>query len=92
MIKKIVLLVLLAVLHFCATFLCWSFAPGNAAVETSDTISIFWKILSFPLVAFLPGVFNSVGMPILFINSCLWVFLVFFFILWYKQKKAQGLH
>lgn len=80
MIHKTIIFSVISFLHFLVTFICWSFAPGNAAVDSPQVISVFWQVFSFPLITFMPRVFDNVFMPILFINSCVWglVILILF--------------
>jgi len=87
MCKKVVQFIIIAFLHFCVTSLSWAFAPGNAAVGTSKLFSVLWQILSFPLVTLFPEISDTIGIPIMFFNSCLWAILALFAFQYYKKKK-----
>lgn len=75
--KKIIVLALIALLHFGASLMSWSLHPGNAAIQTSNVYSTIWTICSFPLMYLPYNIIDVAFMPLLFLNSCIWSITIF---------------
>ena len=79
MIRRILLCVAVAVLHFMLQGLMWTFHPGNAAPGHGRAYAaVLWPVLSFPWVGLLPEPLASGAAfwPSMILNSVSWSFFV----------------
>ncbi|HKQ56930.1 MAG TPA: hypothetical protein VJY35_03590 [Candidatus Eisenbacteria bacterium] len=79
MVRRILLFVTVAVLHFLLQCHAWMFHPGNAAPGGGKAYArIAWPVLSFPWVGLLPEPLASGAAfwPSMIVNSVSWSFFV----------------